>query len=150
MSRSGYTDECENWGLYRGTVARAIRGKRGQRTLHDIRDALDAMPVKRLGANSFQRGDCPCTLGALAKHRGVNVSDLEPDPDDDWVDNDVIGDRFDIARSMAAEIMYENDEHLVWGQGQVQETPEQRWQRMRDWVEKNIQSDVRGNVDDAR
>lgn len=35
MSRSGYTDDCDGWQLimYRGAVASAIRGARGQRLL---------------------------------------------------------------------------------------------------------------------
>ena len=37
MSRSGYTDDLDakRYGLYRGRVASAIRGKRGQRLLRD-------------------------------------------------------------------------------------------------------------------
>ena len=50
MSRSGYVDEIENWALirWRGQVASAIRGRRGQRLLRDLLVALDAMPEKEL------------------------------------------------------------------------------------------------------
>jgi hypothetical protein len=48
MSRSQYIDDCDdNWQLirWRGMVASAIRGKRGQQFLKDLLAALDAMPV---------------------------------------------------------------------------------------------------------
>jgi len=137
MSRSGYTDDPENLELYRASVRRAMAGKRGQKTLRDLLDALDAMPIKELGSGTFQRGTCPCTLGALALHRGVDVSDLEPaeyGPDEyAEVDNRAAGARFDIAPSMAAEIMFMNDE-AEW----EAELPEERWARMRAWAVNNI------------
>lgn len=137
MSRSGYSDDCENLELYRATVARAMNGRRGQRALRDLLAALDSMPVKELGHGTFQRGTCPCTLGALARHRGVDVGDLEPaehGPDDyAEVDRRATGERFDIAPSMAAEVMFMNDE-AEWNS----ETPEERWARMRAWVAENV------------
>lgn len=50
MSRSGYNDDIDNWALikWRGQVASAIRGKRGQKMLRDLLAALDAMPEKSL------------------------------------------------------------------------------------------------------
>lgn len=59
MSRSGYIDELDQWDLirYRGQVASAIRGKRGQAFLRDLLAALDAMPEKRLIAGTFERDD---------------------------------------------------------------------------------------------
>ena len=56
-----------------------------------------------------------------------------------------VSEAFDIAEAMAAEIVYENDEHpgnyemQPDGRGKwVAETPEHRWHRMRKWVESNI------------
>lgn len=140
MARSGYSDDCENIELYRGAVRRALRGRRGQRALRDLLAALDSMTVRELGSGTFQRGTCPCTLGVLALHRGVDVDDLEPSeygPDDyGVVDRDDVGERFDVAPSMAAEVMYMNDE-ACWHS----ETPEERWTRMRGWVASNIRED---------
>lgn len=50
MSRSGYHDDLDTLelGRWRGRVASAIRGKRGQKLLRDLLAALDAMPEKRL------------------------------------------------------------------------------------------------------
>jgi hypothetical protein len=47
MSRSGYSDDHSEWDLirWRGAVASAIRGKRGQAFLRELLVALDAMPV---------------------------------------------------------------------------------------------------------
>jgi hypothetical protein len=42
MSRSGYDDEGD-FGLWRGTVLAAIRGKRGQAFLREMKTAMDAM-----------------------------------------------------------------------------------------------------------
>lgn len=110
MSRSGYSDCCEDtWAsiCYRGAVAAAIRGRRGQALLRRLADALDAMPEKRLVAKDLVRedGSC-CTLGALARAEGIDVSDLHPE------DAEGVAAAFDIAPSLAREIVYENDEMI--------------------------------------
>ena len=56
MSRSGYSYEFEEgWGLYRGAVASAKRGKRGQKFLRELLSALDDMPIKRLISGELER-----------------------------------------------------------------------------------------------
>lgn len=65
MSRSGYSEEEDEPGqfaMWRGQVASAIRGRRGQTLLREMLAAMDAMPVKRLIANSLREG------------RGIQVS----------------------------------------------------------------------------
>lgn len=49
MSRSGYDDCCDGWGLirWRGAVAAAIKGSRGRKLLADMAAALDAMACSR-------------------------------------------------------------------------------------------------------
>ena len=148
MSRSGYSDECEHPHLYRGSVDRAMGGKRGQRALRDIVSALDAMPVKELLAGSFSRGGGSCTLGALADARGVDVSDLERDTETDpyyqeEVDSWTVGKRLDIAPAMAAEVMFVNDEaprRTAFGRSDDFETPAGRWERMRKWAVRNTKA----------
>ena len=140
MSRSGYIeDDYEYAALYRGCVARAIRGKRGQRALIDIISALDEMPDKKLIASSFSCEEGDCVLGAMARKRGVNMDDLEVVSDefgDDTANSREVGRRLEIAPSMAAEAMYENDE------GSYNcETPEQRWTRMRSWAVSNLKKE---------
>lgn len=52
MSRSGYIDDYDDdngsLAMYRGQVASAMRGKRGQAFLRGLLSALDEMPEKRL------------------------------------------------------------------------------------------------------
>lgn len=111
MSRSGYTDDNEDplaLGRWRQAVKRAIQGKRGQALLRDLVEALDAMEDKRLYPGSFATADGEfCALGAVGAMRGTKVDDLG----DEWdCDADLVGDRFNIAPAMAAEVMYMNDE----------------------------------------
>lgn len=139
MSRSGYSDDLDDstlW-LWRGTVKRATEGKRGQRLLRAMRDALDAMPEKRLITAELVCPDGVCALGAVAVAKGIDVSDIDPG------DRDEVARTFDIAGALAAEIAYANDE----GTWRI-ETPEERWTRMRAWVESQIKepADVGGSV----
>jgi hypothetical protein len=139
MSRSGYSDDCDdNWQniMWRGQVSSAIRGKRGQAFLRELLAALDAMPVKALIRNDLEiqpEAFIPpnvatvCTLGAIGKARGLDMADLDP------YDYDKIADTFGIAHQLVQEIEWLNDEI-----GPLKETPEHRWQRMRDWVAKRI------------
>lgn len=124
MSRSGYSEDCENLWLWRGAVERAIHGKRGQAFLREMADALDAMPEKVLIAGELinEDGEC-CAIGAVCKARGTDVSQIYYD------DPNEVAKSIGVARAMAAEIAYENDE-----QGGSSETPAQRWQRIRQWV----------------
>lgn len=132
MSRSGYTEDCENLNLYRGTVARTIAGKRGQAFLRELADALDAMPVKELIPHELVAKDGVCAIGSVAVARGLDVSKIdESEPDD-------VAAAFGIARSLAAEIAYENDERSPWPTTKGPETPAQRWTRMRAWVDENL------------
>lgn len=136
MSRSGYSEDCENLGLWRGAVSRAITGKRGQAFLRELAAALDAMPVKELVVEeTVSDDDRVCTIGAVAIARGLDVSDL------DESDQEEVGKRFGIARAMAAEIAYENDEcgqYRYEGSKRIEETPAERWTRMRKWVADSI------------
>lgn len=128
MSRGGYSDECEHIELYRAAVDRATFGARGQRFLHRLRDALDAMPVKRLITDEIATRDGEvCALGAVEP-----VTTIDPE------DTIAIARHFDIAPALAAEIVYENDEVAH------RETPEARWVRMRAWVQRQIGPDDEG------
>ena len=170
MSRSGYHDDLDDplaHGRWRARVASATRGKRGQKLLRDLLAALDAMPEKRLIADEievsavadekhaqswvklfndqsaaeryrklhvdnrppeYREGDV-CALGAIGRVRGVDLSDLDPEQPER------VAEVFDIAEPLAREIFYMNDEvgH--------RETPEQRWQRMRNWVAAQIKTE---------
>jgi len=128
MSRSGYSDDCENLELYRSAVDRALRGKRGQSFLLELAASLDAMPEKALIAGELVSGNgACCAIGAVCKSRGLDVSHV------DYEDPDSVARAIGVARSMAAEIEYINDER-----GERNETPEQRWYRVRKWTSDKI------------
>jgi hypothetical protein len=132
MSRSGYSDDCENVELYRASVSRALRGQRGQAFLRELVATLDAMPEKALIAQELidERGGC-CAIGAVCKARAIDVSRV------DYEDQDSVARKIGVARCMAAEIAYMNDEACR----QI-ETPGERWVRMRKWAAENITSET--------
>ena len=154
MSRAGYSDDYDDengaLAMYRGMVASATRGKRGQALLKDILIAMTAMPVKQLIADDLERMDgSVCAIGAAGKLRGVDMSGLDPE------DAESVAGRFNVADCLAREIVYMNDEHGFsgeyefvdgvdyWGRREIQkrmrkETPEERFDRMRKWVRSQI------------
>lgn len=137
MSRSGYSDDCDGWELimWRGAVASAIKGKRGQQLLKDLLDAMDRMPQKRLIAESLETGGEVCALGCVGRAKGIDMSKLDPE------EPDKVAEAFNIAPALAQEIVYMNDE-FTWGE----ETPEARWIRMREWVAGKLQSEQGSGV----
>lgn len=142
MSRSGYIEPCDSEeyakvNLWRGAVRRAALGKRGQKAIQDLADALDAMPEKRLVAGLFKTSEgAHCALGALASHRDEPLERLAGDnPDALDYCFDEIASVLDIAPSLAAEIMFLNDE-------QDHSTDEDRWKYIRRWCERALKGDV--------
>jgi hypothetical protein len=130
MSRSGYSDDCEFLGLYRASVDRALAGKRGQTFLRELINALDSLPEKKLIAGELmnEQGKC-CAIGAVCKARQTDVTKT------DYEDPDSVARLIGVARCMAAEIAYMNDEYAT------DKTPEDRWQRMRDWAVSHLQKE---------
>lgn len=143
----------QTW-LWEANVERNFSGRPGQRKLRELRDALLALPEKRLIETRLadEKGNV-CALGALAvKHR---VDQGEPrervlaemaartSSDDGWVDTweaeqgtlaeaEACG----VKTPMAVTVAYEND----CGPSS-KETPEQRYVRVLAWVEKRILSE---------
>lgn len=135
MSRSGYSDDCENLDLWRGTVARATKGKRGQRFFHDLIAALDAMPEKSLITGQLEEDGEVCAIGALGRARSIDMTTLDPEEPED------VAKAFDIAPALAAEVVYMNDERFDcrWvGDKREAYTPEKRWELMREWAVKQL------------
>lgn len=129
MSRSDYSDELDQWDLirWRGAVKSAIRGKRGQQFLREMLVALDTLPAPRLIKDELQNeaGDV-CALGSLGLKRGIPLNEIDP------FDYERVADAFGIAEALAREVEFMNDE------GWYNETPEQRFQRIRSWVVENL------------
>ena len=165
MSRSGYDDyDADNWALirWRGAVASAIRGRRGQAFLRELVEALDALPERRLIANAAEVGGDYCALGAVAARRGLDLRALDAAMQDE--DRDAVAQMLGIPEALAAEIMWEND-WIEWAQRETYEVvgplrpyesrlrtrwvydptaPSRRWRWMRDWVARNLQGAPRG------
>jgi cytochrome P450 len=134
VGRSGYSDcdDCDGpeLTLFRGRVANAFKGMRTQKFLRELRDALDAMPVRELvdsedGEIVNAEGQC-CTLGAIALARGWADAQLI-----DSTDHEYLASRLGVAPIVVKEIEWENDE---WRSRDAAG----RWTYMRRWVEANI------------
>lgn len=133
MSRSGYIDDWdENWRMicWRGAVASAIRGRRGQAFLKEMLAALDALPEKKLISGELQdRAGAVCALGSVGRARGLEMTGI------DIEDQEQVAAVFGIPRALACEIMWENDEAAYFTI-----TPEDRFRMVRRWVERNIKT----------
>lgn len=157
MSRSGYSDDCDNLGLWRGAVASSIKGKRGQAFLKEALARLDAMPVKELVSGELEADGQFCTLGVVGAGRGLDLSKI------DTYDHEALSGLFDIAGPLAQEIMYMNDEAVSEGKwveveifGPIRPYEQRRtsirvpdpvaarrrWQYMRDWIDSNIAAEA--------
>ena len=172
MSRSGYHDNMDDpleLGRWRGRVASAIRGKRGQRLLRDMLAALDAMSEKRLVADEIE-----VSAAADEKHAQAWVR-LFNDPSAaeryrrhhvdtrpaEYREGDVCAlGALGRARGLdlsgldpeqpegvaaAFDIAEPLAREIVYMNDEAcyrRETPEQRWTRMREWVASQIKPET--------
>lgn len=129
MSRSGYSDDFDEeiWSviLWRGAVAKATKGKRGQKLLQDLLLALESMPEKQLISGELRSKDGVCALGALGQIRGMDLERLNPE------DRDAVSSAFGVAPALIAEITYMNDEFY-------HKSNEERYEFMVQWVRKQL------------
>lgn len=144
MSRSGYVDDYIDdpleHGRWRGRVASAIRGRRGQKFLRDLVSALDAMPERRLVEGAFETEAGVCAAGAVGRLRGVTLADLNPDEEKEeayycdvnspW--NVEAAERLDVALPLIAEVEAVNDSDYPTGD------EEARWHRVRAWAMRHL------------
>lgn len=133
MSRSGYSDDIENWSLirWRGAVTSSLRGKRGQAFLAEALSALDALTEPALIPNSLEISGSFCLLGAVGNARGTPLNSVDND------DHHSVAHLFDVPHALACEIMWENDEGSYGN-----ETPRARFERMRRWIVRNLRGDL--------
>ncbi len=139
MSRSNYGDDdgdCDYnngaW-LWHQAVLNAINGRRGQSTLRELLAALDAMPVKELITEDLACAGQYCTLGVLGHAKGLDEKMAETDP----AEAAEVAGLFKQSEAFVREVMYMNDEA-----GAHNETPSQRWGRMREWVRSQIHAEA--------
>ncbi len=91
------------------------------------------MPVKELIADELVADGCMCTLGVVGAARGVDMQAI------DAHNYRKVAETFGIARAMAQEVMFINDEG---GWRYDEETPAQRWERMRSWVDEQLRPEM--------
>ena len=130
MSRSDYSDDMDDrWQLirWRGAVASAIKGARGQAFLKEMLAAMDALPEHKLVANELEAHGEVCAIGAVGKARGIDMKGFDPE------NTELVAAKFGVAEALAREIVYMNDE----GSLRI-ESPEDRFHRMRRWIVNNI------------
>jgi hypothetical protein len=129
MSRAQYSEDIDGWELirWRGAVAKAIKGKRGQAFLREMLIALDALPDKRLIAHELEKDGEVCAIGSVGKARGIDLSTVDPE------DYGGVAATFGVSQALVREIEFVNDDWLGY-----RETPEQRFQLVRSWVAKHI------------
>jgi hypothetical protein len=129
MSRSDYVRDNDALakGRWRAQVRSSIRGKRGQKLLTDLLQALDKMPEKKLIANELEtsHGEL-CALGVLGKARGLDMSNVDPEQYED------VASLFGITEQLTRQIVFMNDEFYD------RDTPESRYEKMRAWVSKQM------------
>jgi hypothetical protein len=119
--------------MWQSVVDRTIKGKRGQAFLRECLAALDALPEKRLVAGELVSEEGCCAMGAVALARGMDVRNVDAD------NRRQVADAFGITPSLASEIAYVNDDDAYY---LPDETPEQRFERVRKWVASRIVEDI--------
>jgi len=135
MSRSGCSDDCDDprlLAMWRGAVASAIRGKRGQVFLKEMLAALEYLPDKKLIAHELEKDGAVCAIGAVGRNRGIDMANIDPE------DHEFVAVQFGISHALACEIMFMNDESTSWYRNE--ETPEARFERMKSWISGLIKS----------
>lgn len=142
MSRSNYSDDCENLELWRGNVERTIKGKRGQALLKELEAALLALPERALCANDVANPEdgTVCALGAVALKRKLEKGAVLPEAlkriaeeFPEGCEAEELADAFKISSMLAREITYINDED-----GRYDEKPQDRYERVLKWVKSQI------------
>lgn len=136
MSRISYSDEEDYPGqfdLWQANCRRSLRGKQGQEELRALRDALLAMPDKRLihGLLVDEEG-AVCAVGAYAKHKGLDLQKFDPEDS-----TDEVGIEAGMPILVAWKVVEMNDmelDHL---------TPEQRYTKMLEWVERQLSPETK-------
>lgn len=115
--------------MWRGAVKRAIQGKRGQAFLAEMLAALDALPQKRLIEERLIEGGEVCAIGSVGLKRGLDMSGLDVE------NHDQLAKAFGIAPALVQEIEFINDDDFRCSS---QESPEQRFARVRAWVARHL------------
>jgi hypothetical protein len=139
----------QEW-LWENALARAMSGKRGQKALRDLEQALVELPEKRLIDGRLSYKGEVCTVGALVVHRRVQqgesresvLAQLEAliSGNEDWVERSgweaeeatiSAARSVGVALTIACDLAYLNDCFY-------RATPEERYEKVLAWVRERI------------
>jgi hypothetical protein len=154
MSRFGSDDFYEEFPnqslLWWHNAETHLAGAKGQKVLRELRDAMLAMPERKLirGRLADEQGHV-CAVGALAVARGESVDELAARITfDKWGDVDsydaeditiAIGRQIGLKEVMSTLLAQVNDD--AWG-APIDETDEQRFERVLAWIEKKLEPEA--------
>lgn len=129
---SGDMEDVLAFGRWRGAVASAIRGQRGQSFLRELLTAIDAIESRRLIGDGLENdhGEV-CALGAVGRARGLSLQSV------DYESPEAVAAFFGVNEKLAQEIMWVNDE---WTRRNNVPAMEERYQLVRNWILENIRS----------
>lgn len=114
--------------LWQSNCERSLRGRSGQAELRELHAALVALPEKRLifGSLVDDEGGV-CAVGAYARHKGLSLSNFDPEDE-----TDEVGIEAGMPRLVAWKVVEMNDIQFN------SLTPEQRYEKMLSWVESKL------------
>ncbi len=114
--------------LWHGNCEKSLRGRKGQIELQALREALLALPGKRLILGSLQDEEGGvCAVGVYARHKGLDLSKFDPQ-----AKTDIVGIEAGMPRLVAWKVVEMNDIQFA------RLTPEQRYTKMLAWVESKL------------
>lgn len=138
-----YDDDSEEWALNQGrwanNVKQTFEGKRGQLMLRDLRDALNGLPTKELGAGALcqvtpEGHVLYCIMGAFAHHKGDDNGKLRVDDPGALGASDTayVGEGHGMSFTMAWTLAQMNDDEYK------RATPGERWRALMDFTTEKI------------
>ena len=127
--RISYSDDEDYGGqfeLWQANCQRSLRGKAGQRELRFLRDALLAMPVKRLIRGALEHDGDVCAIACYGRAKGLDLMEFGE------YASAAVGVAGGMPRLVAWKTVEMNDIELD------RETPEERYRKMLAWVERQL------------
>jgi hypothetical protein len=133
MSRvDSFDGEYVPEGLWNQRLSATLYSKRGKERLREFASILDAMPEKKLIANTLEREGQVCFVGAICRAKGVEMPKPRYDDDCDIYDTAESGQRAGIPWTLAWTMGSLNDNQ--WGRL----SPEERWLAARRWIDEQL------------
>jgi hypothetical protein len=140
MTRLYYDDDDSDpsqEGLAAGALCSAIRGKRGQRFIRDLVQALDALPLPELAAGALEDEEtgCCCAFGAVRRFRGADAVPLWFHPMEEDMTPDNLAEPFNVSETLAWAVVQANEDGMT---GNDESTRRRRWKQVRYWAVRQL------------